>query len=174
VTDYPMKLFNKPRDQISAEEQKSLLEIYELLVDMADKVSQRRQNANNFYLSVNTAITGASAYLSVGQNAAGSIVVISIAGLVVSLLWKRNIDSYKDLNSGKFHVITDLEKALPISPFTAEWNVLQRGKNAKRYRPFHAVEVLVPFVFAGVHLVQFVRFVPWSALMSILYQTASH
>jgi hypothetical protein len=38
-----------------------------------------------------------------------------------------------------------------ISPFHAEWEILERGKNTSRYRPFHAVEVLVPFVFIGVH-----------------------
>ena len=139
---------------MSADEQKSVLEIYKVLIDMADKVSQRRQNANNFYLSVNTAIMGASAYLSSSTFGGANVFVISVAGLLVCLLWKRNIDSYKDLNSGKFHVIGEIEKSLPVAAFTAEWAVLQRGEKQSRHRPFHSVEIWVPYIFAGVHLVQ--------------------
>ena len=37
----------------SASEEKDVLEIYMMLVEMADRVSERRQSANAFYLSVN-------------------------------------------------------------------------------------------------------------------------
>src|ERR1035441_10854278 len=130
----PAQLFRKPVDEMTADELKSVVDIYKVLIDMADKVSQRRQNANNFYLSVNTAITGAAAYLSATGNPSANIVIISLAGLVVCLLWKRNIDSYKDLNSGKFQVITEIEKALPIAAFTTEWDVLQRGERSEERR----------------------------------------
>ncbi len=164
----PAQLFKKPVDELTADEKKSVVDIYKVLIDMADKVSQRRQNANNFYLSVNTAITGAAAYLSATGNPTANIAIISIAGLVVCLLWKRNIDSYKDLNSGKFHVITEIEKALPVAAFTTEWDVLQRGESKKLYRPFHVVEVLVPFIFAAVHLAQIARLIPWHSLLALV------
>jgi hypothetical protein len=160
------ELFNRPVSEWTPDDLKNAVDIYKILIDMADKVSQRRQSANNFYLSVNTAITGASAYLSSNTDNNYSILIISIAGFFVCMLWKRNIDSYKDLNSGKFAVITELEKALPVAPFRAEWEVLERGQNTKRYRPFHVVEVLVPFIFAAVHLAQFARSVPWASLVS--------
>jgi hypothetical protein len=155
-------VFQKPIAELTPDESKAILEIYKMLIDMADKVSQRRQNANNFYLSVNTALTGASAYLSTAAPTAQvNILIVSIAGFLVALLWKRNIDSYKDLNSGKFAVIDEIEKALPIAAFTAEWQFLERGRNSGKYRPFHTVERLVPFVFACVHLAQAVRTLPW-------------
>lgn len=169
------ELFNKPFGEFTDDEKKSSVEIYKMLVDMADKVSQRRQNANNFYLSVNTALIGASAYIS-AINPAQSIVntvLISVAGLLVCILWKRNIDSYKDLNSGKFHVITELEKALPISPYAAEWEELERGKSKSRYRPFHTVEILVPYVFLAVHVAQAIRAVPWSIGLAFLCRTVA-
>lgn len=87
-------LFEKPPGEMSADELKSVVDIYKILIDTADKVSQRRQNANNFYLSVNTAITGAAAYLSAIGNPNANIIIISLAGIVVCALWKRNIDSY--------------------------------------------------------------------------------
>lgn len=164
MSDAPTPLFNKPPGEMSADELKSVTEIYKILIDMADKVSQRRQNANSFYLSVNTAITGAAAYLSATTVGPANVLVISLAGFLVCLLWKRNIDSYKDLNSGKFRVITELEKALPIAAFTAEWDVLKRGEEKSKYRPFHSVEKFVPYIFAGVHLIQCVRSIPWATL----------
>lgn len=161
-------LFNKAAARLTKDEQKSVVDIYKVLIDMADKVSQRRQNANNFYLSVNTAITGASAWLSATTNTPANVTIISIAGAIVCLLWKRNIDSYKDLNSGKFHVIQKLEKSLPIAAFTAEWEFLQRGQVKSHYRPFHAVEVLVPYIFATVHLTQILRMVPWGWVKEVI------
>lgn len=164
----PAQLFKKPVNELTADEQKSVVDIYKVLIDMADKVSQRRQNANNFYLSVNTAITGAAAYLSATGNPSANIFIISLAGFVVCLIWKRNIDSYKDLNNGKFQVITEVETALPVAAFTKEWDVLERGKNTTRYRPFHTVELLVPFIFAAVHLAQCARLIPWNSLLALV------
>jgi hypothetical protein len=164
----PTQVFNKPIGELTTDEQKSVVDIYKVLIDMADKVSQRRQNANNFYLSVNTAITGAAAYLSATGNSSANIFIISLAGFLVCLLWKRNIDSYKDLNKGKFFVIHEIEKALPIAAFTAEWDFLQRGENRKHYRPFHVVEVIVPFIFAGLHLAQCLRLIPWGWLFTFV------
>jgi hypothetical protein len=162
-------LFNKPTAEWTTDDLKNAVDIYKILIDMADKVSQRRQNANNFYLSVNTAITGASAYLASSTNNNASVLLISIVGFFVCLLWKRNIDSYKDLNNGKFAVITELEKALPIAPFRAEWDVLERGENKKQYRPFHTVEVFVPIIFAGLYFVQCVRSISWASLVTLVF-----
>jgi hypothetical protein len=147
-------------------EETARLEIYKMLVEMADRVSQRRQAANNFYLSVNTAIASASAYLTTLHVAPIGIPVIALAGLCVSVLWVRNIQSYKELNEGKFHVITTLEKALPIQAFTDEWDYLHRGKRKKRYKPFHAVEVLVPWVFVAVHSCQLIAIVNWTFVVT--------
>jgi hypothetical protein len=159
-------LFNKPAADFTSDELKGVIDLYKTLVDMADKVSQRRQNANNFYLTVNTALIGATSYINSISPSEPNTWIISFAGLLVSLVWKRNIDSYKDLNSGKFHVITELEKGLPIAPFRTEWDFLKRGQDTSRYRPFHAVEVLVPYIFAAVHGVQILRAVPWGTLIS--------
>src|SRR5690348_11243200 len=100
------------------------LDIYKLLVEMADRVSQRRQAANSFYLTINTAIIGSSAYLSAFHPAWGGVCLMALAGFCVSLLWIRNIQSYKELNEGKFHVITQLEMHLPVQPFKDEWEFL--------------------------------------------------
>lgn len=137
---------------------------YKLLVEMADRVSQRRQAANNFYLSVNTAIIGTSAYLSAFHSVWEAISIVSVAGFCVSLLWIRNIKSYKELNEGKFHIITELEKTLPVQAYADEWVYLHKDGRQNRYTPFHTVEVLVPWVFVVVHSIQFLTSFDWASV----------
>ena len=144
------------------------LEIYKLLVEMADRVSQRRQAANSFYLSVNTLLVSGSAYLGTLQTGAHNIVVISVAGLAISALWIRNIGSYRSLNQAKFNVIQDIERSLPIQPFTDEWAELDPDQDGKKHRPFHAVEVVVPWVFMLVYAAQAAIVAPWRSWLTCL------
>jgi hypothetical protein len=55
-----------------------------------------------------------------------------------------------------------------VAPFEAEWRLLEGGNNKKRYRPFHRVETLVPFVFFAVHAAQGARNVPWAILATLV------
>ena len=146
----------------------TLLEIYKLLVEMADRVSQRRQAANSYYLSVNTAILGASAFLSAFRPSWTGAVTIAVAGIAVSLFWIRNIQTYKDLNSAKFQVITQIEHSLPVKPFGDEWALLDPDGDGKKHRPFHAVEIGVPWIFIVVDAVVIVASIPWPRVASHL------
>ena len=92
------------------EDRKERLELYKLLVEMADRVSQRRQAANSFYLSVNTLLVGSSAYLSAVEPDAMGIPVMPVAGMAICALWIMNITSYKTLNEAKFFVINAIEE----------------------------------------------------------------
>lgn len=161
-----VRLFNKQVSRLTVEERKSVLEQYKLCVEMADRVSARRQSANNFYLTVNTAMLGATTWFSAKTASTESTVILALAGLMVSLLWMRNIDSYRDLNSGKFEVINELEQVLPSSPYEAEWQYLKRGQSTSTYRTFHSVERLVPWVFALVHLAQLIWYMPYDTIQS--------
>jgi len=149
-------------------QEKDILEIYKMLVEMADRVSQRRQSANSFYLSVNTAIIGGAAYLS--QSAAGYFgnSAVSIAGIAICVLWIRTVVSYKSLNAAKFEVITTLEERLPVSPYKDEWAILDVDGDGKRHRPFHKTEVLVPIVFILIHVAQLLAEMPWQVIFSCL------
>lgn len=130
------------------------LEIYKLLIEMADRVSQRRQAANSFYLSVNTLLLGSSAYLLPTPQQIQGILVITVAGMAISVLWIWNILSYKTLNTAKFAVIQDLEKSLTIQPYTDEWTRLDPEQDGERHTPFHRVELFVPWVFFTAYIVQ--------------------
>ncbi|MBL0768741.1 hypothetical protein JI743_07990 [Sphingopyxis sp. DHUNG17] len=142
------------------------LEIYKMIVEMADRVSQRRQSANNFYLTMNTILIGGTSFLYESGLPVLSSITLSIAGLSISLLWARNIKSYKTLNSAKFRVITDLEKQLEYDAYTKEWEFLDPDGDGKRHNPFHKVEGLVPFVFVGVYIIHLAAHIPWHRLAS--------
>lgn len=142
------------------------LEIYKLHVQMADNISARRQSANSFFLAVNTAIIGIVGY--VGGSSGEWKWFVSLAGMVLCYSWYRLIRSYKDMNSGKFKVIHEIEKELPLSPYDAEWEALGRGKDAKLYLPFTHIEVWVPVVFGVLHGVAILMAMPWERILGLL------
>ena len=136
------------------------LEVYKVYVGTADKISERRQTANSFFLSVNTAIIGLVSYLQASSNTKphfGFYLMVSAAGMVICYMWYRLVLSYKQINSGKFKIIHQMEEHLPLSPYEAEWEMLGRGEDSKKYLPFTHVEILVPWVFFGLHTVVFLK-----------------
>ena len=79
--------------------------------------------------------------------------------------WYRLVKSYQGLNSGKFKIIHKLEKRLPLSPYDAEWEIVGRGEKPKLYLPFTNVEMIVPWVFFGLHLFVFLKSVAWDKII---------
>jgi hypothetical protein len=60
-----------------------LLEQYKLYVEMADRISGRRQSANSFFLSVNTAIIAAVGYVNFSSKTISEFYcLISLAGII--------------------------------------------------------------------------------------------
>lgn len=138
-----------------------VLEIYRLYVEMADKISERRQSANSFFLTLNSAIVALIGYVNLSQDSPSAVSsffwLVALSGMVLSFLWFRLVRSYKDINSGKFRVIHSIESQLPLRPYDAEWTALGRGENSKLYLPFTHIEIYVPWVFFALHLFVFVR-----------------
>lgn len=138
------------------DENSDRLQVYLMLVEMADRVSQRRQSANAFYLSINSGLVGGFSFLAQGDLPKMSAAAISVAGVAICFLWVRSILSYRTLNEAKFKVIQGLETHLPAAPFTDEWKLLDVDGDGRRHTPFSAVEIRVPWVFAVVHFLQLV------------------
>jgi hypothetical protein len=164
-------LFKTQKSDYSTDYSTHYIEQYKLYVEMADRISERRQSANSFFLSVNTAIVALIGYVQLGQTLSSKqsfYFLVSIAGMLLCYTWYRLIRSYKDLNSGKFKVIHALEQRLPVAPYDAEWESLERGKNSKLYLPFTRVEMIVPWVFFLLHLSVLVKTLPWSAFVYVV------
>ena len=159
-------LFNEPSgDWRYADPEKyraDLLDQYKLYLEMADRISARRQAANSFFLAVNTGLVGFIGYLAAKSEDEFSW-VIGIAGVTLSYGWHRLILSYQGLNTAKFKVIHAIEKRLPLSPYDAEWEYLGRGENYDLYKPFTNIELNVPWVFVILHSFVILRTMHWKA-----------
>ncbi len=148
-------LFGQSEASYGTKYKDHLLDQYKVYLEMADRISHRRQVANTFILSINTAIVTLCGIL---LNFAGIpcrsiwLLLTAGAGVVLSYVWYRLVRSYKDLNSAKFAVIHEIENALPIQPYAAEWKKVGEGKDAKLYLPFTHIETNVPWVFGGLYL----------------------
>ncbi len=137
-------------DQYGRKYQDHLIEQYKLYVEMADRVSNKRIQANSFFLGFCTALLAAGAALyGKGYRAPGGVVFITLlATLLLCYTWWQQIKSYRQLNAAKFEVISLLEGHLPSAPYSAEWEILGGGRSPRRYRPLSSLEELVPLIFA--------------------------
>ena len=161
------KLFNQLslREYYDKKEtfQAHLLDQYKLYVEMADRISSRRQSANSYFLSINTALLGFIGYIG-GKEPTIYLSLVATAGVALSYLWYRIIRSYRGLNRAKFLVIHEIEKRLPISPYDAEWEAMGRGDDPKLFKPFTHIETGVPWVFLALHAVVLVKSFSWTAV----------
>lgn len=130
------------------EKEKLLFAQYELYVMMADKISHRRAVSNSFFLAINTALISLVNYV---EQFHSPIYLLNIAGLILAILWKNIITSYKNLNSAKYNIINQIEAVLPLTPYFTEWQILERGGNKKKYWPVTHIESYVPIIFALIY-----------------------
>ena len=143
-------LFSKNEKDYGSDYKEHLFEQYKLYVESVEKTSDRRQHANNYFITINTALIsliGLSFQIKFFENLAGIKSILALLGIIVCVIFWFLIRSYKQLNTGKFAVIHEIEKNLPLALYKYEWEVLGEGKDNKKYYPFSHVELFVPWVF---------------------------
>ena len=116
-----------------------VVEQWKTCVEMANSNSEKRSNTNSIFITINTALIAILPF-SLGTKG----VVLSAVGIVICILWIRTINNYKKLSSVKYSIINEIEKQLPIAPFSAEWN---RLKNEENYTDLTKTERVLPVVF---------------------------
>ena len=146
-------MLSTSKNEYGGSYQDHLFEQYKLYVEMADKISDRRANANSFFFTIMTALISIIGIISgFGTQAVNVfnfwIIAVSIVGLILCYSWNRIIESYRQLNGVKFKVIHEIEKKLPLALYHREWIMLGEGNNPKLYRPLTHVEKWVPMLFA--------------------------
>ena len=139
------------------ENRQELLEIYKLHAELADRVSQRREGANRLFVSLLTGtLIFLAAFLRYGTETmpVGAILTaISIFGTFLSAAWYIIIRSYRQLNSGKFAALHELEEKLAYPFFKREWELLEEGKKRSRYWKLTIVETFLPIAFSILYVV---------------------
>lgn len=147
------------RNGYSSEEQyrEHIVEQYKLYVEMADRISSRRDIANTFFLTLNgLALGSAGALIERGYTLSQkwALVFPLLVLWLLCFFWNRLINSFRQLNGVKFYIVGELETRLPASPYRkAEWEtLLKEGKDRKVYFPLTHVESKIPLIFAGAYL----------------------
>ncbi|MFJ5925642.1 hypothetical protein ACIQF6_23840 [Kitasatospora sp. NPDC092948] len=137
----------------------AILAQYQICVEMADRVSARRNLTNTFFLSLNTAVVAV-----LGGTAPDGLDKVSVwvlaSGLVIvltqCLTWFVTVRSYRQLNRAKYEVIGVLEERLPAYAYSkAEWGALGEGRDWRQYIPLTYVEQWVPLIFGAAYLLGF-------------------
>jgi len=152
----PDRLFVIKEEDYGDKYKSHLLEQYKLCLTMADKNSSRRATANNFFLSLNTALITVIGILSrLGASFVTFypwwIVAASVAGILLCWIWIVTIRCYKELNEAKFKIINAIERKLPVAAFEAEWKCLNPDNNSK-YPQLTRVERWIPLIFAALYV----------------------
>ena len=91
-----------------------------------------------------------AALLRLGTGDLGANAVMfffGIAGVMLSAAWFVVIRSYRQLNTGKFAVLHELEQAMPYPFFQREWELLREGRDFRRYWRLTVVETSLPIIF---------------------------
>lgn len=143
------------QEEYGSNYQAHILEQYKLYVEMTDRISQRRDQSNRFYIAL---LTGLLAVISVvarlsDWQASGNLlpvvlISVSVAALAVCAIWFINIRSYKQLNSGKFKIVHMMEEQLPFAPYKKEWDYLRPPTGVKKYFQLTRIEQLVPMALS--------------------------
>ena len=132
--------------------------IFEVYLATAEKVSDRRAQANSWLLSVNSAIVALYGYLQsdkLAVSAPQKLVwpwAIPAAGVIVCLAWSVLLKSYRELNRAKFAVLAELEKDLPASPTTREREIYKEHGR----RSLSQIESLIPGCFVLLYAIMLV------------------
>jgi len=102
-----------------------LLEQYKLFVKTADDITMRRLQTNKFYLTILLGLFTIAGFFNKNGitgilNEQIILILISVIGVVLSIIWYVNIESFKLLNSAKFKVI---QKIYPVLVLTKNGSI---------------------------------------------------
>jgi len=141
---------------MNSEEKEMYFQQYKIYIEGIEKISDRRESANKYYWTINTGIILSIGYfLSLDlefYDIVKILLPISILGSFLSYIFWLLIRSYRQMNTGKFAVVHEIEEQLPISLYKKEWIKLGEGVDKSKYYPFSHIEGLIPLVFCGIYI----------------------
>ncbi len=126
-----------------------------------EKVVSRRQTVHTFFLTANTFLMTCAGLLVTKDFvrsgiSAVPVMMASVAGAMLSMVWMKLSRHYGLLNAGKFKIIHALERHLPAAPFSAEWVEFDEGRNPSKYQSMATIEWVIPVIFLVIYSLMFV------------------
>lgn len=168
--DIENKLFVSSNEKYGDRYIEHLLDQYKIYVNATEKISDRRQKTNEFFLALNTGLVALLGFIATKTSYIELDLILglsSLAGITVCYLWYRIIFSYKGLNDAKFKVIHAIELRLPLALYDTEWEMLGRGEDKKLYWPFSHIEIFVPRIFIIIYIILIFSIIPWKTILSL-------
>ena len=107
---------------------------YKLYAEQKENFIDRNFQTNKFYMISFVAIIFAMIFTNnvVFMEKISAIMLFSLLGVSLCVLWWMNVDSYNTLIKIKYsNVIEKLEEKLPIKPFTDEYKGIEEFRNKK-------------------------------------------
>jgi hypothetical protein len=144
------KLNFKNLIKISTEKQADIaFEQYKMLVESLNKINEIRELANTFWVTTNSLIISAIAYListkEFSQQHKPTLVWTLLGlGFILAVLWLRSLTFVKKSVDFRNHFLLEFEKHLPAKIFTASIQGTERLKNRTSLT---LNEALVPLLF---------------------------
>ncbi len=137
-----------------ANDKRIYFEQYKLYIEGIEKISDRRDSANRHFITVNSSFFVLAGLIIqyTHKNQKLFLIVLCVLGLLTSTIFWFLINSYKQLNTGKFAVVHKIEQKLPLKLYKDEWKILGEGRDKKKYYPFSHIERLIPLIFGACYL----------------------
>lgn len=151
-----MGLHSVPRKEFGEQYDNTVLEQWKTCVEMANSNTEKRTNSNNIFITINAALLAVVSFTLDYKS-----IILSIAGIFVCISWLFSIESYKKLSSVKYNIVNEIEKQLPLMPFTYEWEILN---DEKKYLRLTKIEKVLPWLF----IVMYSIAILWPALRFIV------
>ncbi|NJN92511.1 MAG: hypothetical protein HC878_20560 [Leptolyngbyaceae cyanobacterium SL_5_14] len=132
-----------------------LIDQYKMYVEMHDRISARRNQANSFFISL---LSGLLAIFSISSRQGQNLVppfsglVVGFLGTVLCILWNFNISAYRRLVERKIQVILEMEKYLPFYCYNRESVLRQKDLAGKAYLRPTKIEQFTSVIFSIVYL----------------------
>ena len=165
---------------LTPEEREIGVKQYITFVQWTEQLVDRRAEANRFFSGINTALFGAAGFLLFGKEFSANgreflLLVFPVAGFFLSTIWLSVLHSHRAILGHKFQAIHEMEKRLPLDPYTREYRgwKLDAKPNQTGSAGF---ERRIPLLFQMLHfvlLVYLVLFVVGPALPPELKQSAA-
>ena len=136
-----MALYSTDKTKYGDTYESVVLEQWKTCVEMANCNSEKRNNSNNIFITINVAILAVLSF-SIEYKS----LMLSLAGICICFLWIYTLNSYSKLSKAKYDIINEIEKQLPLSPFSHEWKKLNKNKKYIRLTSIEKVNLITVYV----------------------------
>jgi hypothetical protein len=138
-------------------------EEYKLLSERAQKLSERRQQTSQIYLTVNTAIFGGIAFLLKDSGLHNQLLLwgllpICIVGILICVIWLNIIIRLEKVLAWQYNHLRKMESNLPGSErlFSKENEALYREGSKHRKFSFSLLEAWLPSLLMVVYILSLI------------------